>query len=99
MNYNEWLLTQPISLQKEILGPGKWKLWSENKLSVSDLVDNSGNPLTIKELQARLGADVTTDWSELLKEAEKIKAANGSLDAVDKERVADFISECYLVME
>lgn len=64
MNYNEWLLTQPISLQKEILGPGKWKLWSENKLSVSDLVDNSGRPLTIKELQAKLGIsrEVTTSF-------------------------------------
>jgi len=64
MNYNEWLLSQPISLQKEILGPGKWKLWSENKLTVSDLVDNSGRPLTIKELQAKLGIsrEVTTSF-------------------------------------
>lgn len=64
MTYNDWLLTQPISLQKEILGPGKWKLWSENKLTVSDLVDNSGLPLTIKELQAKLGIsrEVTTSF-------------------------------------
>jgi len=55
MNYNEWLLSQPISLQQEILGPGKWKLWSENKLTVSDLVDNSGKPFTIKELSEKLG--------------------------------------------
>jgi hypothetical protein len=55
MNYNEWLLTQPINIQQEILGKGKWKLWSENKLSVSDLVNNQGKPLTIKELSEKLG--------------------------------------------
>ena len=55
MTYNDWLLTQPINIQQEILGKGKWKLWSENKLSVSDLVDNTGKPLTIKELSEKLG--------------------------------------------
>jgi SPP1 gp7 family putative phage head morphogenesis protein len=97
VTYNEWLKSQPVDIQQEILGPGKFRLWSENKLDMVDLVNNNGSPLTIKELQAKLGTGVTTSRAELVKEAEKIKATNESLVAVDKERVADFIGDCFVM--
>jgi len=55
MNYNDWLLTQPTDVQKNILGQGRWKLWTENKLDMIDLVNNNGKQLTLIELQAALG--------------------------------------------
>ena len=55
MNYNSWLLTQSKEVQQDILGVGKWQLWSENKLSVTDLVDNTGNPLTLEQLREKFG--------------------------------------------
>jgi len=55
LTYNDWLKTQSVEFQKSVLGPGKWKMWSENKLDMMDLIDNSGNPLTLKQLAANLG--------------------------------------------
>jgi SPP1 gp7 family putative phage head morphogenesis protein len=55
MTYQDWLLSQPVELQKDILGPGRWKLWSENKLDMADLIDNTGRQLSLTELQAKLG--------------------------------------------
>ena len=48
--YDDWLRSQSVQTQKSILGKGKYELWSENKLGTVDLVDNSGRPLTLKEL-------------------------------------------------
>lgn len=81
MNYNSWLLTQPVEVQQDILGFGKWKLWSENKLSVTDLVDNSGNPLTLKELQAKLGDIVAKQEVEFEKMLQKMAAEADSLES------------------
>lgn len=53
MTYDQWLRTQPVDIQKEVLGVSRWKLWSEGKItSVVDLVDQKGRPLTLKELEA-----------------------------------------------
>jgi SPP1 gp7 family putative phage head morphogenesis protein len=53
MNYNQWLKTQDIETQKEVLGPGRWRLWKDNKLTMSDLLHQSGRPLTLIELMAK----------------------------------------------
>jgi SPP1 gp7 family putative phage head morphogenesis protein len=39
--------------QREMLGPGKLKLWQEKKLTFSQMIDQSGRPLTISELRER----------------------------------------------
>jgi len=36
-----------------VLGAGKWALWKAGKLSLSDLIDQSGRPLSLAELRAR----------------------------------------------
>ena len=51
MNYEDWLQTQPKLIQKEILGAGKHRLWSEGKINVSQLIDNSARILTVSELE------------------------------------------------
>ena len=55
VKYEDWLKTQSTDMQQDILGIGKWKLWNEGKISISDLIDNSGRPLTLKELILRFG--------------------------------------------
>lgn len=74
LNYNNWLKTQPIEIQKEALGIGKWKLWSENNLSVTDLVDNSGSPISLRELKAKLGDIIAAKELEIEKELERLAA-------------------------
>lgn len=51
MNYSDWLKTQPESAQREILGPGKWELWKQGKIGLTDLIDQRGNPLTLAQLR------------------------------------------------
>jgi len=55
MTYNDWLLTQPESIQVDVLGPHRHKLWKEHKLGMEDLVHQNGRPLTIAELEKNLG--------------------------------------------
>lgn len=55
ITYQDWLLQQPTMVQEDILGKTRYKLWSENKLDVGDLVTDTGHSLTIKELETRFG--------------------------------------------
>jgi SPP1 gp7 family putative phage head morphogenesis protein len=54
LDYEEWLRSKPEDFQIEVLGPGRWKLWNEGKLTFSELVDQSGDPLSLAELQKRV---------------------------------------------
>lgn len=48
--YETWLQGKPEAFQKEILGEARWQLWSDGKVSLREMVDQSGRPLTLKEL-------------------------------------------------
>ena len=54
LTYEQWLETQSTATQLEVLGPGRLKLWNAGKISLRDLIDQRGNPLTLKELKARV---------------------------------------------
>ncbi|HEX4918055.1 MAG TPA: hypothetical protein VFV43_09185 [Limnobacter sp.] len=53
--FEEFLAAKPKAWQDEYLGKGRADLWREKKLTLADLLDQSGNPLTLRELQARYG--------------------------------------------
>jgi len=53
-DYTAWLKTQPNAVQAEILGVEKAKLFRENNLEMKDFIDKIGQPLTIKEVKAKL---------------------------------------------
>jgi hypothetical protein len=55
MDYQDWLRTRGVAFQKEVLGIGRWKLWSEGKLTLPQMLDMRGNPLTLAELQRKYG--------------------------------------------
>ena len=54
LSYEDWLQTKPEEFQIEVLGPGRWKLWNEGKLTFSELVDQSGDPLSLAGLRKRV---------------------------------------------
>lgn len=56
LDYNEWLKTQPKSVQVEVLGEPRWKLWQTGKLTMADMVHQDGRPLSIDELQQKIAA-------------------------------------------
>lgn len=50
LSYENWLKNRPRNVQIAILGRTKYELWKKGKISFKDLVDQSGNPLSIEEL-------------------------------------------------
>ena len=57
VTFEKWLGGKSEGFQQKVLGKRKWQLWKDKKLTnLRDLVDQSGRPLTISELEARLGA-------------------------------------------
>ena len=56
-NYDQWLKGQPKVVQLDVLGPGRHKLWQENKLSMADMVNQKGRALTIEQLEKKVGVE------------------------------------------
>jgi len=50
-DYEHWFESRTVAQQNEILGTGKAQLWREGKISMTDLLDQSGRPLTLQELK------------------------------------------------
>jgi len=51
--FNDWLERRSASEQDRILGAGKAALWRDGKISLTDLLDQRGRPLTLEELQKK----------------------------------------------
>lgn len=54
LSYEDWLRKQSTERQVEVLGKAKYELWKTGKLTMADLVDTSGSPLTLEQLKAKL---------------------------------------------
>ena len=52
MTASEWFETKDKAFQKQYLGEGRYNLYKEGKITLSDLISKSGDTLTIKELMA-----------------------------------------------
>lgn len=52
-DYGEWLKAQPVSIQNDILGPTRAKLWREGKLEIDRFTDSKGRVLTLEQLRRR----------------------------------------------
>lgn len=50
-SYMDWLTRQPPSIQKEVLGPVRFKAYQEGNLDVTAFYTNNGRKLTLKELE------------------------------------------------
>jgi hypothetical protein len=51
--FDDFLQSLPIREQEELLGVGKLQLYRDGKLSLPELVDQTGRPLTLRELEQR----------------------------------------------
>lgn len=52
-SFEEWLRTKSIAEQNEILGAGRARLWREQKLTLTQLLDFKGDPLSLADLAER----------------------------------------------
>ena len=59
--YEDWLIRQGKEkgekFQKDILGKGKWELWKAGKVGFTDLVDQTGNSVSLEVLREKLGIE------------------------------------------
>lgn len=54
LSFDEWLQARTSAQQDEMLGKGKAELFRSGKISLIDLVNGNGNPLTLAQLQNRI---------------------------------------------
>ena len=54
VNYEKWLKGKDKTFQMDALGAGKWELWQAGKVGFKDLVDQSGNPVSLATLKTKL---------------------------------------------
>lgn len=50
LSFEEWLSTKDAEFQDELLGKGRAALWRSGKISFTQLLDQTGRPLTLEEL-------------------------------------------------
>lgn len=55
LSFSNWLAGKSVAQQNAILGVGKAELWRNGKISLTDLVDQRGNALTLEELRNKHG--------------------------------------------
>lgn len=54
LSYEQWLRKKPKKFQIEQLGPKKYELWKKGELTFTDLINQTGRPLTVKELEEKI---------------------------------------------
>jgi len=55
LNYEQWLSRQPPGVAREVLGVARYDMWKDGKLSLRNLIDQRGRPLSVDQLRARWG--------------------------------------------
>lgn len=51
--FEQWLSRKSDKFKRQYFGPGRLELWKEGKLTLTDLLDMQGNPLTLDKLRAK----------------------------------------------
>lgn len=51
IDYEAWLKSKSAKEQEQVLGKGKAELWRNGTITFRDMLDQSGRPLTLKELK------------------------------------------------
>ncbi|STO79653.1 phage head morphogenesis protein, SPP1 gp7 family [Glaesserella parasuis] len=58
INYENWLKSKSPGQQDQVLGKGKADLWRRGVITFADMLDQSGRPLTLKDLYLTHNLDV-----------------------------------------
>ncbi|MDG6370825.1 minor capsid protein [Glaesserella parasuis] len=58
INYENWLKSKSPEQQDQVLGKGKSDLWRRGVITFADMLDQSGRPLTLKDLYLTHNLDV-----------------------------------------
>ncbi len=56
LTFADWLGGKPPEFADEMLGKGRAALWRDGKITLNQLLDQQGNPLTLAQLRSKYGA-------------------------------------------
>jgi len=59
LSYTQWLRQQPVAIQNEALGPTRAVLFRQGKVPIDKFVDSTFRTLTLEQLQAKEGLELT----------------------------------------
>jgi hypothetical protein len=51
LSFSDFLKGKPTEFVDEMLGKGRAQLWRDGKITLSQLLDQRGNPLTLQQLR------------------------------------------------
>ena len=51
LTYSDWLRNQSRARQVQALGERRWRLWQDGRIKLSELIDQTGRPLTLEQLR------------------------------------------------
>lgn len=54
ITFDQWLRGKSKSFQIKLLGPSRARLWRSGDITLTQLVDMRGNPLTLEQLEAKI---------------------------------------------
>lgn len=55
ISFDDFLKRKGTAFENDLLGPGRAQLWRDGKITLPQLLDQSGRPLSLKELRRRYG--------------------------------------------
>ena len=58
ITFDRFLRGKTKTFQNKLLGPGRAQLWRDGKITLTQLVDMRGNPLTLSQLEATVGRGI-----------------------------------------
>tara|TARA_B100000513_G_scaffold189667_1_gene113565 strand:- start:339 stop:5408 length:5070 start_codon:yes stop_codon:yes gene_type:complete len=99
LTYETWLKTKSVSIQKEVLGDGRWQLWNDGKIGFVDLVDQRNNPLSLEELIALIDEGKTSiaQASKVAKDLARQEAKNKAIEqanlAVKEDKANELLNK------
>lgn len=59
ITFDQFLKGKPKEFSDEMLGKGRAQLWRDGKITLNQLLDQRGNPLTLEQLKTRYGTDAS----------------------------------------
>lgn len=57
LTFDDFLKGKPKAFADEMLGKGKAELWRDGKITLQQLLDQRGNPLTLTQLRQRYNSN------------------------------------------
>jgi SPP1 gp7 family putative phage head morphogenesis protein len=91
--FAQFLASKPPQFADEMLGKGRAQLWRDGKITLQDLLNPKGVPLTLRQLEAEYGMPSTVEAKVASTEAQQ---ALGEIDTLIEAMQAFEYSDAYL---